>query len=79
VQQLSAAATRDWVTHVRLDYTHPSEIRRIVYLPDSNYIAVSSASARASLVIVDVQSKKKTYTFSILKIRPMSFEGPLIN
>ncbi|XP_013420475.1 WD repeat-containing protein on Y chromosome isoform X3 [Lingula anatina] len=46
---------------------HPDIIRKVMYLPDNDGIISSSASPRNSIVIMDIQKKKRPYVFKMNK------------
>ena len=57
-----------WISQTILPNIHPEIIRKITYLPDNNSIISSSESLRNSLVIMDVERKKKSYIFRMNKV-----------
>ncbi|XP_022084992.1 WD repeat-containing protein on Y chromosome-like [Acanthaster planci] len=56
-----------YVRHSKLSGIHTEMIRKVRYLPENDYIISSSGSRTTSLVLMDTQSKKKTYTFKMSK------------
>ncbi|XP_077980125.1 cilia- and flagella-associated protein 337-like [Glandiceps talaboti] len=53
--------------HVVLNNIHSEMLRKVKYLPENDFILSSSGSSSTSLVMQDVQGKKKTYTFRMSK------------
>nr|XP_006814776.1 PREDICTED: WD repeat-containing protein on Y chromosome-like [Saccoglossus kowalevskii] len=56
-----------FLRHVVLSNVHTEMLRKVKYLPDNDFILSSSGSSTTSLVMLDVQGKKKTYTFKMSK------------
>lgn len=54
-------------------------IRKVVYIPENDSIMSSSGSSKTSLILMDTQGKKKSYTFKINKVKIANlFEGLFI-
>ena len=58
-----------WVRHQRLEDIHSEPIRKLIYMAENDCVISSSGNSRNSLVIMDIQRKKKTYVFKMNKVR----------
>ncbi|XP_071797033.1 cilia- and flagella-associated protein 337-like isoform X1 [Asterias amurensis] len=56
-----------YVRHTLISRVHSEMIRKVVYIPENDSIMSSSGSSKTSLVLMDTQGKKKSYTFKINK------------
>ncbi|XP_028675795.2 WD repeat-containing protein on Y chromosome [Erpetoichthys calabaricus] len=66
------------VSHQCLTGIHPQPISKIMYVPDGDLVITSSGSPSMAVHIMDIQRKKKTYTWKISKgVTCFDFSKPL--
>ncbi|KAG2460939.1 WDR49 protein, partial [Polypterus senegalus] len=66
------------VSHQCLAGIHPQPISKIMYVPDGDLVITSSGSPSMAVHIMDIQRKKKTYTWKISKgVTCFDFSKPL--
>eukprot|EP00057_Strongylocentrotus_purpuratus_P002746 XP_003725163.1 PREDICTED: WD repeat-containing protein on Y chromosome [Strongylocentrotus purpuratus] len=56
-----------YVRHVVLPNVHAEDIRKVRYLPDKDFILSSSGCRKTPLIMMDIQGKKKSYTYKLSK------------
>ncbi|XP_041474209.1 WD repeat-containing protein on Y chromosome-like [Lytechinus variegatus] len=56
-----------YVRHVVIPYVHTEYIRKVRYLPDKDFILSSSGCRKTPLIMMDIQGKRKSYTYKLSK------------